>query len=160
MARVAPVYSARGRMSRLLPCCSRTCAAQPATASPARVFTPGGFHTFEHRYALPSAFALHQRLEPARVAARIHELGIQAKQGLAGMKHVTLHTPISSALSAGIICFEVARLKPDEVVARLRTKNIIATTSPYQVSYARVTPALFNTPAELETVLAEIRALA
>lgn len=132
----------------------------PATASPARVFTPGGFHTFEHRYALPSAFALHQRLEPARVAARIHELGIQVKQGLAGMKHVTLHTPIPPELSAGIICFEVARLKPNEVVARLRTKNIIATTSPYQVSYARVTPALFNTPAELDTVLAEIRALA
>lgn len=76
------------------------------------------------------------------------------------MNHVTLHTPISPELSAGIICFEVARLKPAEVVARLRAKNIIATTSPYQVSYARVTPALFNTPAELDTVLAEIRALA
>lgn len=131
----------------------------PATVSPARVFTPGGFHSFEHRYALPAAIALHHTLEPARVAARIHELCTQVKQALAGMKHVTLHTPMSPELSAGIICYEVARRRPDEVVSRLRAKNIITTTSPYQVSYARVTPALFNTPAELETVLAEIRAL-
>jgi len=132
----------------------------PATVSPARQFTPGGFHSFEHRYALPSAIALHQTLKPARVAARIHELGTQAKQALAGMKRVTLHTPMSPELSAGIICYEVAGLKADEVVTRLRSKNIITTASPYRVSYARITPALFNTPAELETVLAEIRALA
>jgi selenocysteine lyase/cysteine desulfurase len=109
---------------------------------------------------LPAAFALHHQLQPARVAARIHELGTQVKQGLAGMSHVTLHTPMAPELSAGIICFEVARLKPADVVARLRAKNIIATTSPYRVSYARVTPALFNTPAELDHVLGEIRALA
>jgi selenocysteine lyase/cysteine desulfurase len=131
----------------------------PATVSPARVFTPGGFHSFEHRYALPAAFALHQTLEPARVAARIHELGSYVKQALAGMKHVALHTPMSPELSAGIICYEVAGLKPEEVVARLRAKQIITTNSPYHVSYARVTPALFNTPAELDTVLREIRAL-
>jgi len=132
----------------------------PATVSPARVFTPGGFHSVEHRYALPAAFALHQTLVPARVAARIHELGTHVKQALAGMKHVTLHTPMSPELSSGIICYEVAGLKPDVVVARLRAKNIITTNSPYQVSYARATPALFNTPAELDTMLAEIRALA
>ena len=76
------------------------------------------------------------------------------------MKHVTLHTPMSPERSSGIICYEVAGLKPDVVVARLRAKNIITTNSPYQVSYARATPALFNTPAELDTVLAGIRALA
>lgn len=132
----------------------------PATMSPARTFTPGGFHSFEHRYALPTAFALHQRMQPARVAARIHELATHAKQALAGMKHVTLHTPMSPELSAGIICYEVAGLAPGEVVARLRAKGIITTSSPYPISYARITPALFNTPAELDTVLAGIRALA
>jgi selenocysteine lyase/cysteine desulfurase len=132
----------------------------PPAASPARVFTPGGFHSYEHRYALPAAFALHQRLGPARVAARIRELSTYLKHALAGMKHVTLHTPIPPELSSGIICYEVAGLKPDAVVARLRAKQIITTNSPYQISYARITPALFNTPAELDGVLAEIRALA
>ena len=132
----------------------------PPTASPARVFTPGGFHSIEHRYALPAAFTLHQTMGPARVAARTHELGTHVKQALAGMKHVTLHTPISPELSSGIICYEVAGLKPDQVVARLRDKHILTTNSPYPISYARITPAVFNTPADLDVVLAEIRALA
>jgi selenocysteine lyase/cysteine desulfurase len=132
----------------------------PPTASPARVFTPGGFHSFEHRYALPAAFALHRAMGPARVASRVHELGSYVKQALAGMKHVTLHTPMSPELSSGIICYEVAGLTPAQVVERLRAKHILTTSSPYPISYARITPALFNTPADLDAALAEIRALA
>jgi isopenicillin-N epimerase len=132
----------------------------PADTSPARLFTPGGFHSFEHRFALPAAFELHRSLEPARVAARIHELGSSVKAGLLSMKHVTLHTPTSPELSAGIICYEVAGMKPDQVVARLAANHIVSTASPYQVSYARLTPALFNTPADLEAALRAIRALA
>ena len=37
LARVGPVYSARGRISRLLPCCSSTCAAHPATRLIAKI---------------------------------------------------------------------------------------------------------------------------
>ena len=103
---------------------------------------------------------LHQTMGPARVAARTHELGTYVKQALAGMKHVTLHTPLSPELSSGIICYEVAGLKPAQVVERLRAKHILTTSSPYPISYARITPALFNTPADLDVVLAEIRALA
>jgi isopenicillin-N epimerase len=132
----------------------------PADTSPARLLTPGGFHSFEHRFALPAAFELHRSLQPARVAARIHELGSAMKEGLASMKHVTLHTPISPELSAGIICYEVAGLKPDQVVERLAVDHIVSSSSPYQVSYARITPALFNTAADLETALRAIRAMA
>jgi isopenicillin-N epimerase len=131
----------------------------PADTSPARLFTPGGFHSFEHRFALPAAFELHRSLEPARVEARIHELGSAMKEGMRGMKHVTLHTPTSPELSAGIICYEVAGMTPDQVVARLAANGIVSTSSPYMVSYARVTPALFNTEAELDTALRAIRAL-
>ena len=78
--------------------------------------TPGGFHSFEHRWALDRAFGLHQEIGKARVAARIHELNCQLKEGLAGMPRVTLHTPRDAALSAGLVCFEVAGLRPDAVV--------------------------------------------
>src|SRR5205807_9910752 len=37
VARVGPVYSARGRISRLLPCCSSTWAAHPATRLIAKI---------------------------------------------------------------------------------------------------------------------------
>jgi selenocysteine lyase/cysteine desulfurase len=51
-------------------------------------------------------------------------------------------------------------MTPDQVVERLAASRIVSTSSPYQVSYARLTPALFNTPADLDAALRAIRALA
>jgi isopenicillin-N epimerase len=121
--------------------------------------TPGGFHSFEHRWALASAFRFHQDIGKRRVAARIHELNRQCKEGLAKMKHVRLVTPRSDALSAGIICFEVAGLTAQQVIEKLGRKKIVASVTPYAVAYARVAPSLLTTPEEIEKVLGEIRAL-
>jgi len=72
-----------------------------------------------------------------------------------------LHTPMSERLSAGMVCFDVKGLTPEQTVARLKEKGIIAsTTPPYKHEYARVTPSLWNTPAEVETTLRAIRSLA
>jgi selenocysteine lyase/cysteine desulfurase len=122
--------------------------------------TPGGFHAFEHRWALAEAFGFHQRLGKARVAARIHELATRCKDGLAGIPKVRLHTPRTPALSAGIVCFEVGALAADEVVNRLRDKKIIASETPYAVSYARLTPGLLNTPDEVDRAVAAVASLA
>jgi isopenicillin-N epimerase len=122
--------------------------------------TPGGFHAFEHRWALPEAFRLHVAIGKTRVAKRIHELNRQCKEGLGGMKHVKLYTPAADNLSAGFICFDVNGMRPEQVVERLRAKQVIASTTPYQISYARVAPSLFNTPEEIETTLRAIRELA
>ncbi|MEQ1846553.1 MAG: aminotransferase class V-fold PLP-dependent enzyme, partial [Nitrospira sp.] len=78
--------------------------------------SPGGFHSFEHRWALSEAFGFHQAIGKSRVTQRIYELNQQLKQGLAAMPHVTLHTPMSQDLSAGIVCFEVAGMEPRAVV--------------------------------------------
>src|SRR4030095_6750274 len=48
--------------------------------------TPGGFHSFEHRWALPAAVEFHRQIGRARVAERIHALNDLAKEGLSGMK--------------------------------------------------------------------------
>lgn len=56
--------------------------------------------------------------------------------------------------------FSVKGMEPPQVVHRLLEKKIIATTSPYRVSYARVAAGLPNTPAEVETTLRAIRSLA
>ena len=110
--------------------------------------------------ALTQAFQLHQEIGKPRVAARIHELSRQFKEGLASMRHVELHTPQSEELSAGLICFDVGGLRPGEVVQRLRERRIIATVTPYATSYARVAPGLLNSPEEVETALRAIRTLA
>jgi selenocysteine lyase/cysteine desulfurase len=132
----------------------------PAPAVSADVMTPGGFHSFDHRWAIGEAFEFHMAIGKAQIAARIHELNRQCKEGLAAMKHVTLHTPIDDQISAGIITFEVAGLKPDDVVKRLLEKRIVASSTPYVTSYARLAPGLLNSPADVETALREVRALA
>jgi selenocysteine lyase/cysteine desulfurase len=125
------------------------------------LFSPGGFHSFEHRWALKEAFEMHLKMGKARVEQRIHALATQTKEGLAKMKHVTLRTPMSAALSSGIVCFEVAGMKPDAVVDRLHDEHkIIASTTPYATSYARLSPGLINTPEEIDRTLAAIRAMA
>ena len=133
---------------------------RPAPPTTANMMSPGGFHAFEHRWALPAAFAFHRRIGKARVADRIHALNRQCKEGLQGMRHVTLHTPVDDAISAGLVCFEVAGMTPAAVVERLRERKIVASITPYATRYARVAPSLLNSEADVEAVLREIRALA
>lgn len=122
--------------------------------------TPGGFKSFEHQWAMAQAFEFHQQIGKKRVTQRLHSLSRQLKIGLSKMKHVKLYTPIDENLSAGIICFDIEGLTPKAVVAKLRTHNIIASTTPYDVSYARLTPGVYNTPDEIDRVLKYIRDLA
>jgi isopenicillin-N epimerase len=128
--------------------------------TPGSEMTPGGFHSFEHRWALAQAFRFHEQVGKARIEARIHALNRRLKDGLAGMPHVTLHTPRADALSAGLVCFTVRRLDPGRVVSRLRARGIVATQTPYDPSYARLGAGLLNTQAEVARTLREIRALA
>lgn len=122
--------------------------------------SPGGFHSFEHRWALPAAFNLHLQLNKAKVQERIHQLNTQTKEGLAKMAHVKLYTPMSSELSSGLVCFDVDGVGPDEVVSRMHDKGIIMSSTPYRESYARFAPSLLNNENEIDRALAEIAAMA
>lgn len=122
--------------------------------------SPGGFHSFEHRWALPEAFKLHLQLGKANVQKRIHQLNQQTKQGLAKMSHVKLYTPASDELSSGLVCFDVKGMKPDMVVKTMHDKGIIMSNTPYRISYARFAPSLLNNEQEIELALAEIQAMA
>lgn len=132
----------------------------PDALPPGPRTTPGGFQSFEHRWSLPEAFAFHQQLGRARVTARIHELARHCKEGLAAIPSVKLHTPRADALSAGLVCFEVAGKTPKAVVDHLATRKIVASTTPYATSFARFSPSLLNTPEEVDRAVAEVRAFA
>jgi selenocysteine lyase/cysteine desulfurase len=133
----------------------------PPTPMRARWFSPGGFQAYEHYWALPSAFEFHRAIGSQRITQRIHELNTQVREGLAKMPHVTMYTPRSQALASGIICFDVKGMTQKEVVKRLGEKHrIIASTTPYAKSYARVAFTIQNTPEEVEKTLAAIRSLA
>jgi isopenicillin-N epimerase len=124
-----------------------------------QIMTPGGFHSFEHRWALAAAFRFHQRIGKARVEARIHALARRLKSGLASLPRVRLITPRADEVSAGLVCFEVSGLAPRAVVSRLRQRGFVVTETPYNPSYARIGPGIVNTPGEIDRVVAAIARL-
>ena len=124
-----------------------------------QIMTPGGFHSFEHRWALDEAFRFHQAIGKPRVTERIHALNDQLKEGLAAMRGVVLHTPATRELSAGIVCFEVDGHPPHQVVRDLRQRGIVASVTPYATHYVRLAPSLLNSSEDVEKTLEAVRAL-
>jgi selenocysteine lyase/cysteine desulfurase len=122
--------------------------------------SPGGFLAYEHQWAMGAAFRMHQQIGRGRIAARIRDLNGRIKSGLAQIRGVKLHTPRDPELSAGICCFEMQGLSPDSIVKELLARKIVASTSPYKVSYARLSASIFNTPEEVDRALAAVRSLA
>ena len=131
----------------------------PQTSPRAAWFSPGGFQAYEHFWAVPEAIRFHENIGSTRITSRIHELNAQMKEGLARMANIQLYTPRDENLSAGMVCFDVKGTKPEEVVKRLLAQRIVASTTPYRVSYARVACSVVNTPQEVESVLGAIRSL-
>lgn len=124
--------------------------------------TPGGFHSYEHRWAFDQAFIFLQSIGKARIAEQIHRLNRQFKEGVKKMPHVKLHTPMAENLLAGIVCFEVEGMTPEEVQTKLGARGIITTVTPafYPGHYARVGTSLMTLSGEIETTLREIYNLA
>ena len=128
----------------------------PGKLSFSDLHSPGGFHSFEYRWALKEAFEFQLEIGKAKVEDRTHQLSTLLKEGLRGIKHVKLHTPVSPALSAGINCFEVDGMTSEEVIKKLHSKNIIGSAAPYAVSYARLTPSIVNNEAEVRTCVTAV----
>ncbi|MET0808880.1 MAG: aminotransferase class V-fold PLP-dependent enzyme, partial [Pseudoxanthomonas sp.] len=129
----------------------------PASPNNANRMTPGGFVAYDHQWATAAAFRMHQQMGKARVAARIRSLNDQCKAGLGENRKVRIHTPRSGDLSAGLVCFEVEGMKPADVVKRLLERRIIASTSPYAITYARLAPSLVNTPEQVDRAVRAVR---
>jgi selenocysteine lyase/cysteine desulfurase len=122
--------------------------------------SPGGFHAYEHLWALPAAFEFHARSGRARIAARLRELNGRIKEGLAALPHVRLHTPRDPEVSAALVCFEVRGMAAADAVRRLRERQIVASAAPYPVSYARLAGSLLNTTAEVDAAVAAVGTMA
>lgn len=130
---------------------------EPPGPTTAERMSPGGFKAFEHQWAIADAIEFHQEIGKARIAERTHALSTQLKDGLATMPGVRVVTPREEELSAGIVCFDVDGRSPEAVVDRLAQRDIVATTTPYARPYPRLTPSIYNTTEEVDTVLRAMR---
>ncbi|MEU8206432.1 aminotransferase class V-fold PLP-dependent enzyme [Streptosporangium sp. NPDC049046] len=127
---------------------------QPPAGAPGDLATPGGYHTFEHRWALPAAVEFHQAIGPARVAEQIRTQAEQLKAGLAALRHVRLVTPRSAEVSAGVVCCAVEGMHPDAVVERLAKEHrVAAAATPYRETYVRFGPSMVTTSQEVDKAL-------
>jgi selenocysteine lyase/cysteine desulfurase len=122
-------------------------------------FTPGGYHDFEHRWAAGEAFAFHDAIGRDRVVARTVEQATRLKEGLAGVDGIRVVTPQSPDVSAGIVCIEPRGQAPGDAVAALRLAGIVASATPYAVSYLRLGPSIVTSPEEVERAIDAVTGL-
>ena len=133
---------------------------QPKAPTSIAWLSPGGFKAYEHQWAMTEAFAFHEQIGRARIADRIAALNSQCKDGLAKIPGVKVLTPRDPALSAGIICFEVGSQGARETVHKLHERKVVASTSPYKITKARLAPSLVNDEREVEAALRAVREIA
>jgi selenocysteine lyase/cysteine desulfurase len=131
----------------------------PAAGTGGPFATPGGYHSFEHRWALAEAFAFQSAIGRGRVAARVTRLATALKEGLAGIPGVTVSTPAAAGLSAGIVCCEVDDLPAAEAVTRLRSAGVAASVTPYAIELVRFGTSIVNDEADVERAVTAVRAL-
>jgi selenocysteine lyase/cysteine desulfurase len=118
-------------------------------------FTPGGWHSFEHRWALAQAFQAYDGGAPARIEA----LATRLKDGLTKLPNVRLITPRDPAASAGIVCFEVSGMDAATAVARLQERRIRASVTPYAQQYVRLGTSLHVDEADVDAAVSSVKAL-
>lgn len=117
--------------------------------------TPGGYHSFEHRWALDEAFKLHLELGKAEVEARIHALNSYLKQRLQQRPQIELVTPLSPELSAGFTFFRVKGKDSDKIAAHLMANRVVADAVHRDVGpVIRTAPGLLNDEEQIDRLLA------
>jgi selenocysteine lyase/cysteine desulfurase len=126
---------------------------------PAARVTPGGYHDFEHRWALADAFAFMTSIGRDRVAARTAEQATALKEGLTAIDAVTVKTPLDPEVSAGIVCVDVAGMPPANAVLSLREAGIVASATPYATSYLRLGPSIATSPEQVEHAVGAVAGL-
>jgi selenocysteine lyase/cysteine desulfurase len=121
----------------------------------ATIMTPGGYHAFEHRWAVDEAFKLHLQLGKADVQTRIHQLNSYLKQRLREHADIELVTPLEPKFSAGFTFFRVKGQDSDEVAAYLMQNRVICDAVSRDVGpVIRTAPGLLNNEAEVERFMA------
>jgi selenocysteine lyase/cysteine desulfurase len=121
----------------------------------ATIMTPGGYHSFEHRWAADEAFKLHLDLGKAEVQARIHELNSYAKDRLLEQPRIELVTPKSPQLSAGFTFFRIKDQDCEKVASQLMQNRVVCDSVDRDVGpVVRIAPGLLNSEHEIDRFMA------
>jgi selenocysteine lyase/cysteine desulfurase len=130
-----------------------------APAGPA--MTPGGYHSFEHRWALATAVRLQARIGLDRIGLRIAMLSEALAAGLREVAGVTVHAPAERQLTSGVVCATVDGRPAHDVISRLHDEHrVVATVTPYPIALARFGTTHLNTEGDVDALVRAVAALA
>jgi isopenicillin-N epimerase len=129
-------------------------------SAPGPLNTPGGFADYEHRSALAEATEFLECVGLERIQNRIADLCTRFKVGVQSHPRIRMYTPLSADQSAGIVCFDILGFTPQVVVEQLRLARILATTTPYAVTYPRVSFSMFNNEADVDATIRAVLEIA
>ena len=131
----------------------------PEPATSATRLTPGGYHSFEHRWALAEAFELHRQIGKERVREHTHSQATQLKEGLAEIDGIRLVTPMSPDVSSGIVCIDTPGRDLLEVFLELKRRGYRSSPSPYRTQYLRFGPSIVTSPDEVTGLVDALAAI-
>ena len=122
--------------------------------------TPGGFHSFEHRWALAEAFRFHEAIGRRRVDARIRAAHPPAPgRALGDPRRAAANARVERNVRRARLLRGRQASIPQSSSQRLAARRIVASVTPYAVRYVRLGPGIVNTPAEIDAAIRAIAAL-
>jgi selenocysteine lyase/cysteine desulfurase len=121
--------------------------------------TPGGFHSFENRWALAEAFDFHEQLGRRAVANRIATLTDRLRHGLSKLRNVRMVSPDDPQLQSAIVCFMVRNIDPERAVEQLRLRGVHISITPYREVFLRAGCPLWVNEYGVDRAVAAIGAL-
>ena len=133
----------------------------PTDVPPGPLMTPGGYHSFEHRWALPEAFEdLREHGDRQAIARQTYALAARMKEGLSEIPGMRVKTPRDEALSSGLVCAVIPRLPASTIVERLREEHrVVASVTPYVWQYVRFGPSVANNEEDVDQALEAVAAV-
>ncbi|MGH9211401.1 MAG: aminotransferase class V-fold PLP-dependent enzyme [Acidimicrobiales bacterium] len=128
--------------------------------APGRWATPGGYHSFEHRWAVDEAFAFHEAIGRNAIHERTQAQASALKAGLAEIDGVRVVTPSAPELSAGIVCVDIDGQQPSSLIDPLLEGAIVASMTPYDDAYLRFGPSIVTSPEDVDAAVSALASLA
>jgi selenocysteine lyase/cysteine desulfurase len=128
----------------------------------ARKYEMSGQQNLPSIAGLGAALRFQEQVGQANIEARVRQLGTQLREGLAAIPAVRLWTPRGPGLSAGLTSFTVGQVPMHNVAraVRERTGIYLLPMPAGDLNAVRASTHFYNTPAEVEKLLAAVRHIA
>jgi isopenicillin-N epimerase len=108
---------------------------------------------------LLAALKFHQVIGPEKIHARIRDLRQRILTGLEGVPRIRIMSPSGDRMGAGMVSFKVDGMDSLDLQRRLAQRANVRTRviGEYEYQWMRLSPHIYNAPAEIDTVLDLIR---